>query len=126
MIAVIDCRLPSLNEYIDVCRRNKYQAAQWKASVEEQIGWFIKGLPKFTSPVWIDFHWIEPNKKRDPDNIVSAKKYILDALVNAGVIPNDTMKWISGFTDTWSVGERSRVIIDIKECENNDNKGNKA
>lgn len=117
MIVCIDCKLPSLNEYIDVCRRNKYQAAQFKAGIEEQIGWFIKGLPRFTKPVTIHFHWIEENRKRDPDNFTQSKKFILDALVKFGKLENDTQKWIHGFTDTWSVGEKARVIIDIKEEE---------
>jgi hypothetical protein len=38
----IRAKLPSLNEYINACRANKYQAAKFKQDVEEVIGWAIK------------------------------------------------------------------------------------
>lgn len=36
---MINAKLPSLNEYINACRRNKYQGAKFKRDVEEVIGW---------------------------------------------------------------------------------------
>ena len=79
----IPLRLPSLNEYINECRKNRFAGAKMKSDVEDAIGWYISQLPRFESPVEIHFHWIEGNKKRDLDNICFAKKFILDALVKA-------------------------------------------
>ena len=38
-------------------------------------------------------------RRRDADNIASAKKYILDAMQHMNVIPNDNRKIVTGFTD---------------------------
>ena len=111
----IDLKLPSLNEYIRVCRTNRFQAAKFKRDVEEDISWFIKRLPKFDNPVTIDFHWIEENKRRDLDNICFAKKFILDALVKAGKLKNDNRRYVTAFNDSFSYGDRAKVILTIKE-----------
>ena len=97
--------MPSLNEYTDACRSNAYKGAQFKSDVEEVIGWGIrrgltsKTLRKTSGPVKVRFEWHESNKKRDADNIVFAKKFILDALVKMRVLPNDTRRYVKGFTD---------------------------
>ena len=51
------------------------------------------------------FEWHEKTKKRDADNIASAKKFILDALVKMGVLQDDSRKYVKGFYD---------VIVDDK------------
>ena len=54
--------------------------------------------------------------RRDKDNISSAKKYILDALVVSGVIGNDNWRWIAGsLPDTYKVNKQEpRVIVTIE------------
>ena len=78
---VIPIRLPGLNEYVDVCRGNKYKAASFKRQVEDDCLIFIKSAlrGKTLTCVRISFLWVEPNKQRDKDNISFAKKFILDA-----------------------------------------------
>jgi crossover junction endodeoxyribonuclease RusA len=34
------------------------------------------------------------NRRRDPDNLVAAMKPIVDALVDAGVVPDDTQEYV--------------------------------
>ena len=98
-------KLPSLNDYIDKCRNNKYTGAKYKKDVEDNIAWFIisakaKGKLRPTkNPVKIHFEWHEKTKKRDPDNIASAKKFILYALQKQKIIVNDNRKYIKGFSD---------------------------
>ena len=116
--AEIRMKLPSLNEYINICRANKFKSAKWKQDLEEDIGWWLTSLPQFKNPVWIHFHWIEENMKRDKDNIASAKKYILDALVKFGKLKNDSWKYIAGFDDTFEIGKKAKVILYIDEEEN--------
>ena len=53
----------------------------------------------------VRFEYHEKSKRRDADNIASAKKFILDALVEMGVLPDDSRKYVKGFYD---------VIIDDK------------
>ncbi len=62
---------------------------------------FAARIPRYEQ-AYVDFEWVEPNKRRDPDNFSSAgRKQVLDALQHAGVIPGDGWRHILGFTDTW-------------------------
>lgn len=111
----IKMKLPSLNEYVNVCRTNRFKASKMKKDIEEDIGWFISRLPRFEHPVWIDFFWIEGNKRRDFDNVAFAKKFILDALVKFGKLKDDNRKCVKGFADYFSYGDETKVIIKIRE-----------
>lgn len=71
------------------------------------------------SPFTIGFVWYEPNAKRDPDNVVFAKKFILDGLKVGGIIPDDSQKWVRGFDyERWVVDkEKQGVEITIRRTE---------
>lgn len=114
-ICKIDMKLPSANEYIQVCRANQYKAAKFKKNIEDDICMFTYKLPKFENPVKIHFHWIEANKKRDLDNVAFGKKFILDALVKSGKLKNDNHKYVIGFTDSFEYGEETCVVLEIEE-----------
>lgn len=111
-------RLPSLNEYTRACRSNKYTGAKMKKEAEEIIGWNIKLRLKdihFDAPVRLKFRWFEPNRRRDLDNVAFAKKFILDALVKNGVLPDDGPKYVIGFTDEFFIDkDHPRVEVDIE------------
>lgn len=113
----IPFRLPSLNNYINECRRNRYAGAKMKKSVEADIQWYINKLPKYEKPIKIHFHWIEENKKRDLDNVCFAKKFILDSMVKAGKLKNDNRNFVSGFIDTFEYSKQSKVILEIEEVD---------
>ena len=113
----IPLKLPSLNDYVRVCRTNKYQAASFKKNIEEQIGWFIVGLPKFEKPIRIRFLWVEGNKKRDYDNVAFAKKFILDALVKYKKLPDDNRKYVVGYDDDFAYGSDFKVVLYIEDCD---------
>lgn len=111
--------LPGLNDYTKSNRTNRYAAAQMKKTTQNLIGYCILQQLRnvhITQPVSIKFTWYEANKKRDKDNIAFAKKFILDALVNAQVIPNDGWKNIDSFSDSFSVDTAMpRVEVTITE-----------
>ena len=111
----IDMKLPSFNEYVNLCRTNKYKAARFKRRTEDEIMLFLGRLPRFEKPVKIDFLWIESNKRRDLDNVCFAKKFILDALVKSGKITDDNSKYVQGFTDRFEYGDQTKVVLDIQE-----------
>lgn len=113
VICEIPFRLPSLNEYVNECRRNKYAGAKMKKKIEDDIGWYIDKLPKFEIPVTIHFHWIEENKKRDLDNIAFAKKFILDSMVKMGKLKDDNRKCVASFTDTFGYSDESKVVMEV-------------
>ena len=115
----ITTKLPSLNDYIRVCRSNKFQAAKYKRDIEANIGVFLTRMPRWTKPIKIHFHWVEGNKKRDLDNICFAKKFILDAMVKYGKLSDDNRNYVYAFTDTFSYSKdgTSKVILMIEEDE---------
>lgn len=77
----------------------------------------LKNL-KIEKSVYIRYTWVEENKKRDKDNIASAKKYVQDALVQAGVLKNDGWNNIVGFEDRFEIDkEKPGVLVEIVEVE---------
>lgn len=71
---------------------------------------------KITKPVTIRFRWIEKNSRRDMDNIAFAKKFILDALVKKGVLPDDGWKWVKGFRDEFEIDKGNpRIEVELEE-----------
>lgn len=112
-IITIPYKFPSLNEYVDVCRRNKYEAAKMKKDIQRDISYFIKRFPRFDCPVSVHFHWIEGNKRRDYDNVAFAKKFILDAMVQCGVLKDDNRKCVVAFSDTFEYGDKFAVVVEV-------------
>ena len=121
----INARLPSLNDYIEACRTHWSKGARLKAETEELIFWAIRSAQgrgeckPAKRPVIVFFTWHERNKRRDLDNIYSAKKYILDAMQKAGIIANDNQKHVVGLHDTFvlSVTKNDFVEVDIMEVD---------
>lgn len=101
---VIPGSLPSLNEYIRAERTSRFAGAALKRQWTDAVAWYAKvaGLRTINVPVVVSFTWYERTARRDPDNVRGfAAKAILDGLVVAGVLPDDSRKWISGLQDTF-------------------------
>lgn len=115
---IIHQKLPSLNDYIKSCRTNKYAGAKFKREVEQDIGWYIKvaKMGKISPPVVVHFEWHEGNR-RDADNIASAKKFILDALVSHNILQDDGRRYVKGFTDTFITDKKEFVVVKLEEIE---------
>ena len=118
-LLVIPGRLPGLNEYISAERTSRYKAAKMKTDNGEIVLLAIRqcmGGVRIERPVFMEYTWIEPNKRRDLDNIVFARKFIQDALVDAAVLKNDGWKHVVGFSDSFEVDkENPRIEIKIRE-----------
>lgn len=115
-------RLPGFNEIIEAAKsgKGKYQPyAQMKETYTNMAAWLAKRLPKFEKVALI-ITWYEPNRHRDPDNIMAGQKFILDGLVVAGTIPNDNQRHIQGIIHRFAVDRKNpRIeveIVDIKKC----------
>ena len=67
----------------------------------------------------LHYHFYEPNKRRDLDNISAfAHKVIQDALVKCKVLNNDGWKEITGYTDSFSCDkENPRIEVVLEEVE---------
>ena len=113
MKLIIPGRLDGLNEYTNANRNNPYAGANMKKKNENVILKAVQACPDrqtFTEPVYIRFCWVEPNRRRDKDNIASAKKFCLDALVKANVLQGDGWKYIIGFSDRFAVDNKNPHI----------------
>ena len=114
-------KLPGLNDYVTACRSNPYKGAKAKKDAQELVEWAIRGagLKPMRPPVEVRFTWVEPDMRRDKDNISSAKKYVLDALVACGVIGDDNWKWIAGsLPDLYMVNKGNpRVVVELEEVD---------
>ena len=116
---IINNRLPSLNEYIDVCRYNRHKAAIFKSRIDLMICYEISSQLNvhIDKPVIVHLHFIEENKKRDVDNVYSASKYILDALVKKKVLKNDNPKHVVDIKYSHEYAKESKVIVELEEID---------
>lgn len=59
-------------------------------------------IPPMQPGVHLQFDWHCQNRRRDPDNIAAGgRKFILDGLVNAGVLPGDGWAAKISWADTF-------------------------
>lgn len=112
----IPMKFPSLNEYINACRTNAYKGAKMKKDLQRDMSWYLRSVPKMNGRVHVHFRWQEENKRRDLDNVAFAKKFILDALVEAGILENDDRKHVSGFSDSFVYGDVAKVTVTIERA----------
>lgn len=117
---IIPGRLPGMNEYIDAERRNRYAAAKIKkTSMDTVVKAARTSLGDWAaeSSVRMDYLWIEPNMRRDKDNVSSyGRKAIQDALVEGGYLPNDGWRQVESFSDSFAVDKKNpRIEVTITE-----------
>lgn len=118
MTFTIPYRLPSLNEVISENRANRYKGAKLKRDTEDGLIYIIKSYrlkPPTKYPVTVDIEWHEANRKRDVDNIQSSQKFILDAMVKAGLIQNDSRKFVSQVHHSVVDDAENKIIVNIRE-----------
>jgi len=107
--------LPGLNEMINVARGNRYASANQKKKFTKKVEKELiaqQCIPKepLTS-ISINCSWTEGGHARDPDNIRVGIKYILDAMVNTGVLKDDSLKHVKFIGDTFQMGEKRMVEV---------------
>lgn len=118
----IPFRLPGLNEVNAANRSNRYAGAKLKRETDAALELIIKAahmLP-VTEPCIVHMLFVEPNRRRDVDNVESAKKFILDALVRTGVLLNDNPKHVIGCPSFTVYDDHACVRVTIIEDERED------
>lgn len=115
---IIKGRLAGLNALIGANRQNKYAGAKLKKDEDYHVSLFIrqqlKDMPELDK-FKMDITWYEKDRRRDPDNIISAKKNILDALVQEGKLKNDGFNNFIGLSECWKVDkDNPRIEVRIK------------
>lgn len=119
-LLTIPSRLDCLNDYIAAERTNRHKGAKMKAengnAVALAIRRCLRGI-RIEKPVYMEYTWYEPNKRRDLDNISSfGRKVIQDALVNAAVLKDDGWRYVVGFSDRFEV-DRENPRIEVRIIE---------
>lgn len=111
-------RLPGMNEYTAQQRNNKYGGAYMKKYAQKSVEAEIRAakLKHIERPVYIQYTFYEPNKRRDKDNIAGfAHKVIQDALVACRVLDDDGWNNISGFSDDFHVDKKEpRIEVTLR------------
>lgn len=118
---IIDGELPGLNTIILESKKHWSNYSKIKKTYTLKVISLIKQqkikcISNDDLPISLEFNWYCKNKKKDPDNIASAKKFIIDGLVTAKIIPNDGWSQIKGFNDKFFIDKNSpRIEVIIVE-----------
>lgn len=114
--------LAKLNEHDNANRTNRFGGAGLKKKMDELVIGQLEGKKPITRPCIITFYWFY-SSRHDFDNIAFGKKYVLDGMQKAGVLPNDNQKWVRGFGGDWFTkvepGEE-KVLVEVEELEEGD------
>lgn len=94
---IIQGRLPGRNEEISSFRRHWTKGAKLKRDATEKVFYAcidqnLKTINNSTAE--LDITFFEPNKRRDIDNVMSSTKYILDGLVKARILFDDSPSFV--------------------------------
>ena len=94
---VVYAKLMDLNKYTNQSRTNRYIAASTKSKttsnvmkecLSQRLQCRIDRDAKFD----LKLYWITPNDKKDPDNVMSEIKFLLDGIKESGLLSNDGRK----------------------------------
>lgn len=112
--------LPGLNNLIEAERAHRQKGAALKRDAQTLVEYELSDQidRPLREPVTMHYTWIEPNRRRDKDNISSfGRKVIQDAMVAIGALQNDGWSNIAGFSDDFRVDpDDPRIEIDIEEA----------
>lgn len=121
----VHAKLPSLNDVIRKNRENMFCGNSYKKETEKIISRYIQRalttgeLKPVSEPCTIRIDWYEKTKRRDVDNIQSSQKFILDALVSNGVLPDDNRKHVVQIYHTIHDSIENKVSVTIERNEKN-------
>ena len=103
-------QLPSFTQ---ISKSSRYDKTSKETTVA--ISYLAQQMLKpLCHPADFSFHWICKSRRQAKDNIVGSRKYILNGLVQAKILPNDGWEWVLDFHDTFSVDRTNpRVIVTI-------------
>ncbi|PJH58654.1 hypothetical protein CVR97_28625 [Salmonella enterica subsp. enterica serovar Typhimurium] len=113
--------LPTLNTVIEKNRYNKYAGNNLKQQATNcckvhGIKAKNNGFQFKNRPADLNFTWYVKDRRKDPDNIASAAKFLLDGFVKAGLLENDGWKQIGAIHHYFEV-DKANERVEIEEIE---------
>lgn len=111
---------PGLNEFIDANRTGKGRWNKGNSMKRRDQKEIAMQIPRFhmDGPVWIDYAYFCPNRRKDLDNIAGYfHKVFQDALVERHVIPDDDWKHVVGFSDRFYLDRANpRIEVTVRDA----------
>ena len=113
-------KFPSRNQAENAARTHWAAGYKLKKEYTDSVAWQAKAQNVGSySKAHLTITFVEPNKRRDYDNVISGLKYLLDGLVVAKVIPDDRPKYIDITIKPIQVDkDNPRVEVVIEEITN--------
>ena len=111
----LDFQLPTLNEMIRTARGNKYAAAAQKKKYTDLVAMeiMVQTMCPYFDAISLDITWIETKKKRDPDNVFAAVKFILDGIKASDIVDDDDRDHVASITNRIVVSDSRGVLVRI-------------
>ena len=112
-------RFQSLNDVIASAKSHPLVYAKEKRTHTQKVMVLAMAarLKKIERPCCIRISWYEQTRRRDQDNIAAGgTKPILDGLQEAGILPTDGWKWITGLEHRFHIDkDNPRIEVDVME-----------
>ena len=118
----IEQKLPSLNEVIGSNRANRMMGAKLKRQVQNDILTYIRlsclngDLVPQKKRCTVSITWHEKTMRRDVDNIQSAQKFVLDAMVEGGILEDDSRRYVAQIYHHIVDDDRDFVEVYLNDC----------
>lgn len=115
---VIPGTLPALNEIIGQAKGHWSQYARSKKDHTAAVA--LRARAERVLPIegaaLLHCTWYAPDRRKDPDNLAAAVKFILDGLVQAKVLPNDGWHQVAEIRHRFFVDKKNpRVEVELAE-----------
>jgi len=112
---LIPGEFPGLNEVTAANRSNRYAGASQKRRSTDAVAMYVKAhrlRPLFQRRYRWRFIWYCTDRRRDPDNIASACKFVFDGLQKAGILDNDGWQQVGEICHRFVVDITPGVLVE--------------
>jgi len=122
---LLDDKMPGFNEVLDAAK--SFGTRTTKKLANSYTGMKRNWMLRITDvlkkekihpieTIYLSMLWLEPNKRRDPDNIASFIKFILDGLQAGGIIKNDGWAQVKGWENRFVISQKRGVTVRIYDA----------
>lgn len=125
MLLWVPGRFPGMNELVEALtlrvngRRPGFKYSGIKEQCDDRVVLCVRSQRFKVRGKHFNYLFVEPNRKRDPDNIsAGAVKMLLDGLRKAGALENDGWKQVEGDTRYYHCedGAEPGVCLVVQDC----------